>query len=78
MIVSEITLYNTLKTKLGEQEAQAVVEGIKHTVREEFTNKKDVLATKEDLANAKVDIIKWLVGSAIAIISLVIAGVKLL
>ena len=44
MIVSEITLFNTLKIKLGEQEAQIVVEGIKQAVKEEFENKKDVLA----------------------------------
>ena len=36
MVVSEITLFNTLKNKLGEQEAQVVVEGIKQTVKEEF------------------------------------------
>jgi len=36
MVVSEITLYNVLKIKLGEQEAQTVVEGIKQEVRNEF------------------------------------------
>ena len=34
MIVSEITLYNVLKAKLGEQDAQTVVEGIKQEVKE--------------------------------------------
>lgn len=62
MVVSEITLFNTLKTKLGEQEAQVVVEGIKQTVKEEFEHKKDILATKEDFANTKVDLIKRMVG----------------
>ena len=60
MIVSEITLFNTLKEKLGESTAQTVVEGIKSAVKEEFENKKDTLATKEDLANVKADIIKWM------------------
>ncbi len=76
--MSEITLFNTLKTKLGEKEAQTVVEGIKAAIREEFNTRKDVLATKEDLANAKVDIIRWMVGTAIAVVGLIIAGIKLL
>ena len=49
MIVSEITLFNTLRSKLGEQDAQVVVEGIKQTVKEEFENKKESLATKVDI-----------------------------
>jgi len=56
MVVSEITLFNTLKTKLGEQEAQIVVEGIKSAVKEKFNNKKDILLTKED----KVEMIRWM------------------
>ncbi len=60
MVVSEITLFNTLKAKLGEQEAQIVVEGIKNAVREEFAVKKEVLATKQDLAEVKAEIIKWM------------------
>ena len=71
MIVSEITLFNTLKLKLGEKEAQVVVEGIKGAVKEEFDNKKELLATKEDIANlrgelkseianAKTEMIKWM------------------
>jgi len=71
MIVSEITLFNTLKMKLGETEAQVVVEGIKGAVKEEFDNKKELLATKEDIANlrgelksemanAKTEMIKWM------------------
>jgi hypothetical protein len=60
MVVSEITLYNVLKAKLGEAEAQTVVEGTKQEVRNEFDNKKEILATKEDLAAAKADIIKWM------------------
>jgi len=56
MVVSEITLFNTLKAKLGEQEAQTVVEGIKQEVKNEFENRKDTLATKEDIAKLEVKI----------------------
>ena len=56
MVVSEITLFNTLREKLGEKEAQIVVEGIKSAVREEFDVKKDILATKQDLAETKSDL----------------------
>ena len=60
MIVSEITLYNTLKLKLGEREAQVVVEGIKGAAKEEFDNRKGTLATKEDLAKMETRMIKWM------------------
>ena len=49
MEVSEITLYNTLKQSLGEEQAQIVVEDMKTQVREALENSKSVLATKEDL-----------------------------
>ena len=49
MEVSEITLYNTLKASLGEEQAQIVVEGMKTQVKEALENSKSVLATKEDL-----------------------------
>ncbi len=49
MEVSEITLFNTLKASLGEEQAQIVVEGMKMQVKEALENSKSVLATKEDL-----------------------------
>ena len=49
MEVSEITLFNTLKASLGEEQAQIVVEGMKTQVKEALENSKSVLATKEDL-----------------------------
>lgn len=67
MVISEITLFNTLKEKLGESIVQTVVEGIKSAVKEEFDNKKDLLATKQDLAEMRVEmremkaeLIKWM------------------
>lgn len=33
---------------------------LKYKVEKRFDEKKDILATKEDLANLKADIIKWM------------------
>lgn len=92
MVISEITLFNTLKAKLGEQEAQTIVEGIKQTVKEEFDNKKDILATKQDIHEIKVEIeklwedlerglrtnLQWIVGTIIASAGIIITLIKLL
>ena len=84
MVVSEITLYNVLKVKLGEKEAQTVVEGIKQEVRNEFDNKKDVLSTKEDILNLKLDMergfrdnLKWTIGTIFAAAGIIIALMKM-
>ncbi len=47
MVVSEITLFNVLREKFGEQTAQSVIEGIRSSVKTEFENQKDILASKE-------------------------------
>jgi hypothetical protein len=84
MVVSEITLFNTLKAKLGEKEAQAVVEGIKTAIREEFDNKKDILLTKEDkveliekMNSDKQDVLKWLFGFWVTIIMMILVNIFL-
>jgi hypothetical protein len=66
MIVSEIKLYELLKAKLGEKEAEAFVHILEKKVDDKFNDAKQSLATKEDLANTKVDLIKWMVGFWIA------------
>lgn len=60
MSVSEIQLFNILKNKLGENEAQTLVEYVKDQVHLELENIKDVFLIKED----KVDIMRsiYLVG----------------
>ncbi|WP_316807066.1 hypothetical protein [Pedobacter agri] len=60
MSVTEIQLFQILKAKLGEQEAEELVSFVKTEVKAEYENKREVLATKEDLANSKADIIKWM------------------
>lgn len=58
--ISTIEMYNILKGKLGENEAKAQTEYVESKVERTFDKEKDVLSTKEDLANVKSDIIKWM------------------
>lgn len=60
MVVSEIQLYELLKARIGEKEASAFVEILEKKVDARFEVSKSVLATKEDLANHKAEIIKWM------------------
>lgn len=60
MIVSEIKLYELLKAKIVEQEAEAFVEILEGRVEKKFNEAKQYLATKEDVANTKAEIIKWM------------------
>ncbi|WP_026902995.1 hypothetical protein [Pedobacter glucosidilyticus] len=60
MSVSEIQLYQILKAKIGDKEAEELVSYVKSEVNKEFETKKDTLATKVDLANMKGEIIKWM------------------
>jgi ABC-type antimicrobial peptide transport system permease subunit len=53
MSVTEIQLFQILKAKLGEKEAEELVSFVKDEVKSEFENKWEVLATKEDIANTK-------------------------
>jgi len=57
--ITDIQLFNALKKKLGEKEAEELVSFVRSTVDEKLDEQIPHLATKEDLANAKVDIIKW-------------------
>lgn len=53
MNVTEIQLFQILKMKLGEREAEELVSFVKEEVKSEFNNKRETLATKEDIANTK-------------------------
>ena len=50
MVVSEIKLYNLLKAKIGDQEAEAFLQILEERVDKKFDDAKETLATKEDLA----------------------------
>ena len=66
MVVSEIELYELLKAKIGEKEASAFVEILDKKVDKKFDDAKLTLATKQDVTQAKLDTVKWMVGFWIA------------
>jgi len=67
MIVSEIKLFEMLKAKLGQEEAEAFVQILETKVDYKFEEAKQILATKEDvarldlkIAETKAELIKWM------------------
>ena len=56
MTVSSIQLFNIIKERIGEREAQAMVEYIETKVETEVHEKADTLATKVDIGLVKTDI----------------------
>ena len=72
MSITEIELYTALRQKLGDVEAQQLVEFVKTEVKDSLDAKSDRFATKEDLANTKVDIIRWVFGFFIVLIMAII------
>ena len=85
LALNEIRLYELLKSKIGQQEAEAFIEIIDAKTERILNEKTSVFATKEDIAKletkiseSKVDIIKWMVATAIAIVGLIVAFMKFL
>ena len=56
MMVSVIQLYDLLKAKIGEKEAEAFIEILEKKVDKKFEENKNMLATKEDLGNLRSDL----------------------
>lgn len=56
--ISYIRLFNLLKNKFGDKEAEEIVSLIKSQVDENFEARKDTLATKNDIAELKINIAK--------------------
>ncbi len=76
MFISELQLYELLKLKIGEKEAGAFVELLEQKVDKKFDEGRQLLATKEDLANAKTDIIRW-VFAFFAMLAMMVIGLYL-
>ena len=66
--VTMTKLYQLLSLKVGKETAENLTSYIEEKVNEEFNNKVQIFATKEDLANTKTDIIKDLANSKTDII----------
>lgn len=75
----------TLEFIPDKEKAKEYVARIEETVDQKFIEKEKILATKSDIAllhkeiaESKVDIIKWLVATGIAITGLIVTLTKLL
>ncbi|MBC7554879.1 MAG: hypothetical protein H7257_12980 [Taibaiella sp.] len=87
MSTLELRVYEIFKNKLGEKEAEVVIEYFESKTEEKYQQKKDVFLTKEDkmdilskiettntrIEMAKTDMIKWFFAFSITIV-LMIAG----
>jgi len=86
MSTLELKVYEIFKTRLSEQEASAIIQYIEEKTEKKFEEKKDVLATKEDImkfrevlrvemGEIKTDMIKWMfifwIGQLAAIIAII-------
>ena len=67
MSAIELKAYEVLKSKFGEPEASTLIEYFDVKTEQKFTEKKEVLATKEDifilrkdLESTKSDMVKWM------------------
>jgi hypothetical protein len=83
MVVSEIKLYELLKAKIGEQEAEAFLQILDSKVDAGLKENTAIFATKEDIAKletkiseSKVDMIKWTVVTAIGLYGVLMASMK--
>jgi len=74
----ELEIYNAfVKAGVPEAEARAAVESINKEIDKRYSLHATQLATKSDLAEAKVEIIKWTIGSMIAAVGLFATITKL-
>jgi hypothetical protein len=82
MVVSEIRLYELLRSKIGEKEAEAFIQVLDEKVEKKFEQKKSELATKEDVSNLSAELLKTIyltsLGQLIAIIASVISLILVL
>ena len=65
--ISEIQLYNILREKIGDQQAQTLTDYVESRVDREFEKNKSILATKSDIlelknqiSENKAETIKWM------------------
>lgn len=85
MLVSEIELFEALSEQLGKDKAKTLVKYVESKVDKRldentrlFATKEDIANLKTEIANSKVDIVRWVVATSIALAGLIIAVVKFL
>ena len=74
----ELEIYRALvKINVSADDAQAVADSINKEIDKRYTLHAAQLATKSDLADAKLEIIKWTIGSMLAAVGLFATITKL-
>lgn len=74
----ELEIYRALvKVNVSPEDAQAVADSINKEIDKRYSLHSAQLATKADLAEAKVEIIKWTIGSMLASVGLFATITKL-
>lgn len=58
MTISITRLYDLLSVKVGKETAETLTTYIEEKIKNQFADNSKMLATKEDLANTKAEIIK--------------------
>jgi hypothetical protein len=58
--ISITRLYDLLSSKVGREAAENLTSYIEEKIKKEVQDKTNNLATKEDVANAKAETIKWM------------------
>jgi hypothetical protein len=89
MTVSNIQLFNILREKLGENQAESLVQFVEEKVTSKFEENKSNFATKEDIANLKTElsvqiidsqkkIILWTITSMTALLTIALSLVRVI
>lgn len=73
MELYELQLYELLRAKLGEKEANALVKQLNHDVhliepKNLVANKEDIAMLKADIINTKIDILRWVLALFVTLI----------
>ena len=85
MEISEIELYNSLRSKLGDQEAQEFISFVNARIKNEFMDQKQIFLTKDDKVEIMVKLTRSIfaasllnflaiVGALVTILTFVLKG----
>ena len=73
-------LYDLISIKLGKETAENLTTFIEEKISSEVETKATILATKEDVANCRADVIKWMfifwVGQLVAMFGFILLFLK--
>lgn len=82
MVISEIKLYELLKTRIGDKEAEAFIQILEERVYKKFEERKSEFATKEDVSNLRAELLRTIyltsLGQLITIIASVVSLILIL